>query len=130
MQKDFDQWNTQKKVLDSRTDEFFFKQGEIWWCSVGLNIAIESCGKGDTFHRPVLILKKLSHTSFIGLPLSTKEKTGTWFVDITIPDGKRTVLLYQIRMFSTNRFQRRMTTLDTKDFELVKQKLKALLELS
>lgn len=130
MQKDFDGWNEQKKRLDTRTDEFFFKQGEIWWCSVGLNVAIESCGKGGTFHRPVLILKKLSHTSFIGLPLSTKEKTGTWFVDITIPDGKRLVLLYQIRMFSTNRFQRRMTTLDTKDFELVKEKLKALLELS
>jgi hypothetical protein len=33
-------------------------------------------------------------------------------------------------MFSTNRFQRRITALDDNDFRKVKQKLEALLELS
>jgi mRNA interferase MazF len=130
MEKDFDQWNTQKKALDRRTDEFFFKQGEIWWCSVGLNVAIESCGKGDTFRRPVLVLKKLSHISFIGIPLSTKQKQGTWFAPIPVLGEVQCALLYQIRMFSINRLQRRLTTLEADDFTQIKRKLAALLKLS
>lgn len=130
MDKNFDDWNNKKKVLENRQEKFLFKEGDIWWCSVGLNIKEESCGKGEDFQRPVLVLKKLSGNSFIGVPLSTKEKIGTWFTDINIFNEKRCVLLYQIRMFSSNRFQRRLATLDDNDFSKVKEKLKALLELS
>ena len=129
MKKDFDHWNTKKKALEEIKEKFLFKQGEVWWCSVGLNIQTESCGKGDQYQRPVLILKKLSSESFVGIPLSTKEKTGSWFVDINIHNEKRYALLYQIRMFSANRFQHRFATLDKADFIRVKEKLKALLEL-
>jgi len=72
--------------------------------SVGLNIKTESCGKRVKFRRPVLILRKLSRTAFIGILLSTKKKEGSWFCDITVLGKKEYVLLYQIRMFSTNRF--------------------------
>jgi UDP-N-acetylbacillosamine transaminase len=130
MKKDFDKWNIEKKRIENIDSNFLFKNGDIWWCSVGLNIKTESCGKGDMFRRPVLILRKLSRTAFIGIPLSTQKKKGSWFCDITVLGKKEYVLLYQIRMFSTNRFQRRMTTLDDNDFAKVKQKLEALLELS
>lgn len=130
MKKDFDNWNNQKKILDKTEQKFLFKQGEVWWCSVGVNIADESCGKGDIFSRPVLILKKLSGESYIGIPLSTKRKAGSWFVDVNIHGEIVAALIYQIRMFSANRFQRRLTTLDIVDFTRVKEKLEALLELS
>ncbi len=130
MQKDFDDWNIKKKDLEEVTDKFLFKTGDIWWCSVGLNIKTESCGKGENYQRPVLVLKKLSAESFIGIPLSTQEKIGSWFADITIHGEKRYALLYQIRMFSANRFQRRLATLDDADVLRVKEKLEALLELS
>jgi len=84
MQKDFDKWNLQKKQLDIRDDRFFFKEGEVWWCAVGLNIGSESCGKGDTFRRPVLILKKLSSTAFIGIPFSSQPKSGSWFTEVMV----------------------------------------------
>ncbi len=129
MKKDFDNWNVKKKTLNERKDDFLFNTGEIWWCSVGLNVATESCGKGKDYQRPVLVIKKLSHTNFIGIPLSTQEKTGTWFIDITVHHEKRFALLYQVRMFSVNRFQRRLATLDNNDFSRVKEKLKILLEL-
>ena len=77
MDKDFDKWNIQKKDLEDKENNVLYKTGDIWWCSVGLNVAEESCGKGDTYRRPVLILRKLSKNSFIGLPLSTKVKIGT-----------------------------------------------------
>ena len=130
MKKDFDKWNNKKKDLENRERDFLFHSGEIWWCTIGLNIAEESCGKGETFRRPVLVLKKLSRKNFIGIPLSTQEKVGTWFTSISINDGIQYLLLYQIRMFSTNRFQRRLATLDSADFDRVKEKLETLLELS
>ena len=130
MYKDFDSWNEQKKKLETIRQRVLFKEREVWWCAVGLNISNESCGKGITFRRPILVLKKLSGTSCIGIPLSTQKKIGTWFVNISIHDETQYAFLYQIRMFSTNRFQRRLTTLDDKDFLKVKEKLEALLELS
>jgi len=129
MEKDFDKWNLKKKQLENSSAKFFFKTGEIWWCSVGLNVKVETCGKGKDYQRPVLILRKLSRESFIGVPLSTKKKEGTWFCEITIHNEKRYALLYQIRMFSSVRFQRRLASLDDADFKRIKEKLKALLEL-
>lgn len=129
MEKDFDKWNSKKKGLEKLSARFLFKTGEIWWCSVGLNIMAESCGKGENFQRPVLVLKKLSVENFIGIPLSSKKKEGTWFCEITVHGEKRYALLYQIRMFSANRFQRRLASLDDADFKKVKEKLEALLEL-
>lgn len=130
MIKDFNNWNEIKKDLDINNRDLLFKETEIWWCSVGLNIGVESCGKGETFRRPVLILKKLSGYSFIGIPLSSQIKTGTWFADVQINGVKQCVLLYQIKMFSKSRLQRRFATLDTNDYNKVKEKLDLLLELS
>ena len=130
MEKDFDRWNDKKKSLETMRKSFLFKQGEVWWCSIGINVAEESCGKGDFFGRPVLVLKKLSSKSYIGVPLSTKIKTGSWFTDVQVQGKPSSALLYQVRMFSTNRFQRRLTTLDRADFARVKEKLEILLELS
>ena len=130
MEKDFDEWNKKKKRLEKNSIEFLFNTGEVWWCSVGLNVGMESCGKGEQYHRPILILKKLSRNICIGIPLSTQTKIGTWFTDITIHGETRCALLYQIRMFSTKRFQRRLATLDRLDFKKIKQKLEQLLELT
>ena len=130
MQKDFDKWNENKKALDVRNEKFLFKTGDIWWCSVGVNIGSESCGKGDTFRRPVLVLRKLSATGFIGIPLSSQPKRGSWFTSVIVNGVTQYMLLYQIRMFNVNRFQRRLATLEKADFLEVKQKLESLLELS
>lgn len=129
MQKDFDKWNSIKKELENKQQKFFFKEGEIWWMSVGVNVGNESCGKGEIFRRPVLILRKLSSNNFIGVPLSTKNKIGNWFTNVSVNNENIIVLLYQIRMFSINRFQRRLSSLDDNDFKNVKEKLKLLLEL-
>lgn len=126
----YDAWSLQKKALSIRSEKFLFKEGEIWWSSIGMNLGSESFGKGETFRRPVLIVKKLSGDSCIAIPLTSQKKIGSWFVDITIHSEKKWVMLYQIRMIHTKRFQRRMASLDEKDFMRVKEKLEELLELS
>jgi len=129
MEKDFDKWNEKKKILDGKSTRFLFHPGEIWWCSVGLNVGSESYGKGDNYQRPVLVLKKLSSDQFIGLPVSTQKKVGSWFVEVNSSVGIRWILLYQIKMFSAKRLQYCFIILEACEFEKVKQKLEILLEL-
>ncbi len=69
MYKDFDNWNEKKKAIEGRFSNIIFRERDIWWCSVGINVGNESCGKGKDFQRPVIILKKLNQNSFIGLCL-------------------------------------------------------------
>jgi UDP-N-acetylbacillosamine transaminase len=129
MEKDFDEWNVVKKELSKKEEKFFFKEGDIWWVSLGKNLGTESYGKGEIFRRPVLVIKKLNSNSCIVLPLTSKFKNGTWFTDISFQNETKTVLLYQIKMINTKRFQRRLGVLDDNDFKKVKEKLKFLLEL-
>ncbi len=129
MHKDFDSWNEKKKKLDSSNKKFLFKEREIWWCSLGINVGKEIYGKGENFRRPVLILKKLSKYTFVGLPISSRIKIGTWYFSIIINNICNTVLLDQIKLFSVNRLQHRFSILDSINFTKIKQKLKNLLEL-
>lgn len=45
MEKDFDAWNEYKKELEIKNQTILYKEGEIWWTSIGVNIGNESCGK-------------------------------------------------------------------------------------
>lgn len=68
----FDNWNEIKKQLHQKEKEVkFFKERQIWWCSIGQNLGSESYGKGLTFTRPILVYKKLSERIFLGTPLTT-----------------------------------------------------------
>ena len=98
----------------------FFKEGEIWWCAVGENVGIEVNGKGKAFSRPVYIYKKLSREGFLGIPLSTKQKAGTWYVEVTFQEKISIANLAQIRVFSVSRLFGRIGSLDGKDSDKIK----------
>ena len=127
----FDEWNVQKKELDGHAFKPpLFKEREIWWCSFGVNVGSEVCGKNHNFRRPVLIVKKLSRTSFVGVPLSTQENTGSWYIDITHSDGRRnTANLAQVRHLDYRRLDKRIGTLDARDFRRVREQLRTVLGL-
>lgn len=129
MKKDFELWNRQKQQLEMRQPTLFFREGEIWWASLGINVVVEICGKGEHFNRPVLILKKLSRESCIVLPLTSKKKQGSWFREVYLLGEKRWVLLHQIRLISVQCLQREAGLLSKEDFINVKKKLKTLLKL-
>ncbi len=73
---EYDHWNFRKKSLSHTHKKPFFKEGEVWWCSIGINLGTEAKGKGEMFTRPVLIIKKLSSEACIVLPITTQENTG------------------------------------------------------
>ncbi len=124
----YDNWNSKKKEIASQKSDIVFSEGDIWWCSVGINIGTEVFGKGENFRRPVLVLRKLSHETCIGIPLTSKEKIGTWFQEITFNNQRNWAMLYQVRMIHSNRFQRRLAVVDHASLVSVKEKLQQLLE--
>lgn len=129
--KNFDEWNEIKKDLDNHLYKPpLFKERDIWWCSFGINIGSEVCGKNINFRRPVLVIKKLSQTSFIGVPLSTQVNDGSWYIEITHSKGiKNTANLAQIRYIDFRRLDKKIGALDTNNFSKVKKQLKNILGL-
>jgi mRNA interferase MazF len=127
----YNNWNIKKQEIQfSDIEESYFKEGDIWWCSLGQNIGNESYGKGNDYRRPILVIRKLSENLCIALPLTSKRKTGTWFTDILLDGESRCVMLYQIRTLNRKRFQRKMGEVGFEDFIQVKEKLECLLKFS
>ncbi len=129
MPKDFDQWNIKKKKLDTSKRNLFFKEGEIWWCSLGVNVGEEVYGKGEYFRRPVVILKKLSSNSCVVMPTTTKERNGTWFHHLNIRNKDRWVIMNQMRFISGNRLWVRESSLSGEEFSELKKSVAGLLGL-
>lgn len=116
----FDQWNSVKKSLQQNDRVRFFKQRQIWWCSIGQNLGSESYGKGKTFTRPVLIFKKLSGELFLGVPVTSKIKSGSWYVAIRHKGQDITMLLNQTRIYDKKRLVDRFGEVDDADFAKIK----------
>ena len=119
-------WFDIKICLSQRSRRAIFKEREIWWCSVGQNVGEEIFGKSKVFSRPVLVFKKLTANSFLGLPLTSQEKVGTWYVPIRQSGQVSQVMLNQARNFDILRLWNRIGTIDDKEFMEVKKAFKSL----
>ena len=72
-------WHKKKDELEARSIVPNFREGDIWWCSLGLNLGYEEDGKNENFERPVVVIKKFNKDIFIGLPLSSVVKIGPYY---------------------------------------------------
>ncbi len=82
MNKDFEKWNIRKIWIHKEKPRVFFKERDVWWCSMGLNVGFEQDGKGDKFSRPILVFKKFNQEIFWGIPLTTKIKENKFYLPI------------------------------------------------
>jgi mRNA interferase MazF len=127
MNKQFRVWQIQKEKLNERnTQNLYFNQKEIWWCSIGCNIGTEIDGKHKYFERPVLILKKVNRHQFIGIPLTTKLKNNANIYELRISTGSYLVCS-QIRSLSSKRLRRKLIRVSTKEFNLIRDTVKLLI---
>ena len=113
-------WCRLKFLLREKDAKSIFHEGEVWWCSVGLNIGEEVYGKGVNFARPVLVFKKLTKNSFLALPFTGSEKKGSWYIPIDLPNRRSSVMLNQARIIDRKRLESRMMYLAASDFEIIK----------
>ena len=105
MQDKFNKWNILKQELNS-VNIRFFREREIYFISIGQNIGTETYGKQEEFLRPVLVYKKLSKYNFVGLPLTSKEKVGSYYFNFSYKKDKNsTIMLNQIKVFDARRIK-------------------------
>jgi mRNA interferase MazF len=83
---------------------------------VGKNIGTEFDGKGELFRRPVYVYKKLSDNSFLGIPMTSKDKIGSWYLKIKFQNNNEkfdgTLVLNQIKNFSNKRIINKIGEID------------------
>ena len=125
--KKLQDWFRVKEKLRNKNRVTGIKTGEVWWCGVGENVGVEINGKNATFERPVLVIKKLTRYAFVGIPLTTKNKTGSWYVHFRFHNKDQCAVLSQIKMMSVNRLYRRMGQIDDADMSAIKHGLRLFL---
>lgn len=118
MSKDFDSWNMVKKIVNEviLPEEFFCRPREIWWCSLGINIGVETDGKNDNFERPVLVIKRFNRDMIWVLPITSRSGNERFYYPIKYHNQDRWVILSQIKTISTKRLLRKIEVLDEKQF--------------
>ncbi len=130
MKKDFKVWGQQKEVIDHQISEssLYFKEGDIWWSRLGANIGFEQDGKGESFSRPILILKKFNQFIFWAIPLSTKCKNNPYYIECISQEGeKRTAIISQIRLMSVKRLTDKIGVTESVSFKIIRKAVKDLL---
>ena len=125
-EKHFEEWIDVKEEIHFKNVPHTINEGDIWWCAIGENVGIEINGKSDTFARPVLILKKLSHQGFLGVPLTSQKHDGSWYAHFIFKDKNQYAALCQIRVFSTSRLYKKMGMVPKSDLQIVIDGLKKL----
>ena len=128
MLKDFFKWNKQKEKINEASNQIFFKEREIWWIALGLNIGYEQDGKGESFNRPVLILNKFNRNLAFVVPMTTVRKLNKYYVECLANDGVfRMAMISQVRVIDSRRFVKKMTTVTEKSFFEIKSAVKGML---
>jgi mRNA interferase MazF len=128
MQKDFDAWNRKKIVVNNTGHAPFFHEREIWFCFVGANVGFEQDGQGCDFQRPVVIIKKFNNEICWAVPLSKTKRRGKYYFDFSFSNDITSVaILSQIKLIDAHRLSRKIGDMDEVDFQILIEKLKALL---
>ena len=77
-----------------------------------MNIGVEIFGKGRKFERPVVVVKRVSKTALIGIPLTSKRHIGKGFYCFIFRGRIQYAVISQIRLFSNNRIYRKFGVLE------------------
>lgn len=129
MTRDFRQWHTVKQRLDSSQNPPTFNEREIWWCSVGLNVGYEIFGKDEIFTRPVLVVRKFSPYTFLGVPMTTGQRTGYFRYPYSVKGRDGFLLFDQTRTYDSRRLADMILKVHPNDFEKIKRAMKTRLNL-
>ena len=132
MKKDYDEWHKKKKILNERKDidNIFFREKEVWWIALGVNIGFEQDGKGEEFRRPVLILKKFNKYLVLAVPITTKvKKDNKYYISCSVAGDAipRMAIISQVRPIDTKRFIDKLGVADDDSYIKIKNAIKAML---
>lgn len=128
--KSFLSWFEIKPKLDERNAKVpSFSEREIWMCHWGVNVGFELDGKNEEALRPIIVFKKLSHETFLAIPLSTGRKEGSWYSPSLVQEVEGRYCMNQIRMIDRKRLKYRIERVVEKDFQNLKEDFKRFMTL-
>ena len=126
--KNFLNWFQIKPKLHDRSNIPSFSEREVWMCYFGTNIGFELDGKKEEALRPVIVFKKLSHETFLAIPLSTGRKKGSWYSPSFVSKREGRYCLNQIRMVDRKRLKYRIERIDENSFKKLKKRFQIFLD--
>lgn len=115
-------------VNNSESSRPYFHEREIWSCVLGENIGYEQDGKGDSFLRPVVVVKKFNNQVCWVVPLTSKIKNHAYYYVFSFEEGDFScAILSQMRLLDTKRLSHRMGYISKNDFVALTKKLKEMI---
>lgn len=120
-------WHKNKEYLHEEKARPFFHEGEVWFCALGVNIGFEQDGRGESFLRPIIIIKKFNNESFWGIPLTKNKRKGKYYFSFKLNGEISTAILSQIRLIDGKRLYYRIGLISKKDSDEIKNRLKRLI---
>lgn len=127
MQKDFENWHKVKTEIQAKHGAPSFKNREIWWCKVGVNVGDEEDGKGVNFNHPVLVVRKFNKRILWGVPLTTQVKNAPSYHKINFKNKIQCVMLTQLKLLDNKRLMKQIGKLTIEQFDEIREKLKELI---
>ena len=123
MKKDFQKWHTQKESLHQEKERPFFHESEVWFSALGANVGFEQDGRGESFLRPVVAVKKFNQEVFWGLPLTKTQKQGLYYFTFMLNGATSTAILSQIRLIDSKRLYYKVGKVTDQDFQQMRKRL-------
>ncbi|MBI3442651.1 MAG: type II toxin-antitoxin system PemK/MazF family toxin [Candidatus Sungbacteria bacterium] len=128
MEKAFDAWNTEKKMIHQQELPPFCYPREVWWCALGVNVGDEQDGTGKNFDRPIVVVRGFNERIFLGIALTGKKKVGDYYFYLgKIADRDASAVLSQMRLIDSKRLVKKIAVLDKITFENLQEALKKML---
>ncbi len=130
----FDKWNNIKKDTNSIKRNIGIKVREIYWVKLGQNIGDEEYGKGENFLRPVLVIRGLTKDLFLGIPTTSKIRSGKdYFHTIYYKDNLNrnitsSCMLLQLKTFSKKRILNKIGKINESEFKIILEKIKKMID--
>lgn len=118
-------WVRLKIRLHQETGQVFFKEREVWWCSLGINIGDEEDGKNRLFERPVLIIKKISNRVLWIIPVGSMYREGEYYMQCYFNRGFSTLFLSQMRAVGFQRLLRKIDIISEEEFFSIRGKIRS-----
>ena len=117
--KDYAGWHAMKLLLNATSETRYYREREVWWTAIGLNIGFEEDGKRGKYSRPVVVLCKFNPYFFYGVPLSTTKKAGRYYGVVFLERVTRKVLLTQVRAFDAIRLLDQVGIVRSDDYKKI-----------
>jgi mRNA interferase MazF len=121
MSKDFDKWNEVKKRTNAESPRLYTVR-EIWWCRLGINVGNEQDGSGESFLRPVVIVRSFGPAVCLIIPLTASTHRHSLRIPIgTVQDKETSALISQMRVVDTRRLVEKVGFLAKEKFSELKK---------